>query len=128
MLVGCKPAGSSTAEPHYGQPGKSYPPSAVAALSITSSSVPLGETPDEAAVNCAAAIRITRAALVASNVSLESEAQKTLDQAEAIFVRRAKKLDADKASSEIAERQSAMSDQTAAQAQLTLSCIKAIAQ
>ena len=50
----------------------------------------MADSPYQSAVNCVAAIRSTRAALAAANVSLGAAGQKSLEQAEKIFVDRAR--------------------------------------
>jgi hypothetical protein len=130
MLASCKPAdiADGSQAPHYGKPGQTYPRSAVAALSVTSAAVQTGKTPYQSAVNCAAAILTTKAALASSTVSLGAAGEEALDHVVAIFASQAKKLDPERATEDISNRQVAVADQAAEQTELTLSCIRQSAQ
>jgi hypothetical protein len=85
----------------------------------------MADSPYQSAVNCVAAIRSTRAALAAANVSLGAAGQKSLEQAEKIFVDRARatNLQAATASKDITDRQDATKDQPGEQAQLPLAVL-----
>jgi hypothetical protein len=95
----------------------------VAALSITSASIQSGQTPYQSAVDCAAAILVTKAALASSDVALGTAGDQALDQAQIIFANRAKRLNADAAARDISEKKRSAGDQAAEQTQLTMSCI-----
>lgn len=121
--------GSYVADDLSGNKSSRYPPGAAAALSMTGATALPAGSPFETAVNCAAAIRVT-GQMISSMSAGAAEAGKTLQQAEALYLRKAKAVEKDgsrkqqEASAAIENKVQQVQDAPRAQAQLAVTCLR----